>query len=448
MEMKEGTSVEAHLKSMKELTDKLAAIGAPISEEDQVVTLLGSVPHSYSTLVTALEARVDDVSLSYVQQALIHEERKKSVGLGNLPVGGGESGRQQSALVGRQGKGRRLRCYGCGGEGHFRRDCPKRRESSNPHTDKPVTEESHSHSEPDQSTGAFLASGKSHGTTGWLVDSGASSHMTCKRELLQDYKELQTPEKVSLGDGRTVEAIGVGNVHMSMQFKVSDPKKCVMYRVLYVPKLACSLFSVKAAASRGNVVLFSATKCWIRNSRGNLCGMGTLQNKMYQLNCEPVLQEHASVASENANDVDLWHQRLGHPSESVLKEIVTHELVSGVKIPKRVELSFCEGCVEGKMQRKPFKPVGEIRSKRKLQCVHSDVCGPMPTESIGGRKYFVTFIDDYSRCCSVYFMRHKSEVLDKFKEFEAATTTDSGQRMCTDNGGEYERKEEHRYPER
>ena len=44
--MKEDTSVEAHLKQMKEITDRLAAIGAPISEEDQVVTLLGSVPPS------------------------------------------------------------------------------------------------------------------------------------------------------------------------------------------------------------------------------------------------------------------------------------------------------------------------------------------------------------------------------------------------------------------
>lgn len=59
---------------MKEITDRLAAIGAPISEEDQVVTLLGSLPPSYSTLVTALEARADDVKLSYVQQALVHEE--------------------------------------------------------------------------------------------------------------------------------------------------------------------------------------------------------------------------------------------------------------------------------------------------------------------------------------------------------------------------------------
>ena len=60
-EMKEGTSIEAHLKHMKELTDKLAAIRAPTDEEDQVVTLLGSLPQSCSTLVTALEVRVDNI---------------------------------------------------------------------------------------------------------------------------------------------------------------------------------------------------------------------------------------------------------------------------------------------------------------------------------------------------------------------------------------------------
>ena len=66
MEMAEGASMEAHIKTMKELTDRLAAINAPIAEEDQVVTLLGSLPPSYSALVTALEAR-DAVTLSYVQ---------------------------------------------------------------------------------------------------------------------------------------------------------------------------------------------------------------------------------------------------------------------------------------------------------------------------------------------------------------------------------------------
>ena len=73
MGMKDGISMEAHIKNMKELTDRLAVINAPIAEEDQVVTLLGSLPPSYSTLVTAFEAR-DVISLSYVQQSLIREE--------------------------------------------------------------------------------------------------------------------------------------------------------------------------------------------------------------------------------------------------------------------------------------------------------------------------------------------------------------------------------------
>ena len=67
--------MEAHIKIMKELTDRLAAINAPISEEDQVFTLLGSLPPSYSTLATALEAR-DAVTLSYVQQLLIRKEQR------------------------------------------------------------------------------------------------------------------------------------------------------------------------------------------------------------------------------------------------------------------------------------------------------------------------------------------------------------------------------------
>ena len=72
MEMAEGTSMEAHIKTMKELIDRVAAINAPIAE---VVTLLGSLPASYSTLVTALEAR-DAINLSYVQQSLIREEQR------------------------------------------------------------------------------------------------------------------------------------------------------------------------------------------------------------------------------------------------------------------------------------------------------------------------------------------------------------------------------------
>ena len=147
-----------------------------------------------------------------------------------------------------------------------------------------------------------------------------------------------------------------------------------------------------------------------------------------------------SIATEQGRDIDLWHQRLGHLGRQHLQETISKQLVNGMNFSKSSE---SEGCIEGKMHRNPFKPVEEISSTRKLQLIHSDVCGPMSTESIGGKKYFVTFTDDHSCCCSVYFMKYKSEVLEKFKDFETATTS-SGERirkLCTDNGGEYVSKE-------
>ena len=132
--------------------------------------------------------------------------------------------------------------------------------------------------------------------------------------------------------------------------------------------------------------------------------MGSLSGSLYHLNCEPVLPvtEQASAVCEHS--ADLWHQRLGHVNAKYLIDLSQREMVTGMKLPKEAQLSFCEGCVEGKMHRQPFKSVGESHhSSRKLQLVHSDVCGPMD-ESLGGKRYFVSFIDDYSRCCAVYFI--------------------------------------------
>ena len=112
--MKEGTSIEAHLEDMKEITDKLAAIGTSISDEDQVVTLLGSLPSSWTTPMTALEARVDDVQLSPVQQALIHEEQKLQTQLQSSSTSSYGS-QPTSALFGRQRKTKinKVKCFEC-----------------------------------------------------------------------------------------------------------------------------------------------------------------------------------------------------------------------------------------------------------------------------------------------------------------------------------------------
>ena len=311
------------------------------------MTLLGSLPPSYSTPVTAC---IDDIKLNFVQQALIDEEQNKQQNKQSGHLNAASSGQTDSALVGVQKKTKprkTVKCFGCGEVGHFRRDCPRKKnlDSSEPMHKVKTAEENWSNSDSD---GVFVATDSvgSPQMSKWLVDSGASSHIVREKELLTDYLEFKKPEKVGLGDGRMVEAVGVGNVHVNMLFKVSKPKWSVLHHVLYVPKLACNLFSVRASASKGNNVKFGHSKCWIRDGNGELHGMGSLVEKLYQLDCEPVL-EYVSVASKQRNDIDLWHQRLGHLNGQWLKEIVQKELVTGVKILKPAKLSFCEGCIEG-----------------------------------------------------------------------------------------------------
>jgi 5'-3' exoribonuclease 2 len=67
---------------------------------------------------------------------------------------------------------------------------------------------------------------------------------------------------------------------------------------------------------------------------------------------------------------------------------------------------------------------------------------------MGGSRYFVTFIDDFSRCISVYFIKHKTEVFEKFKLFEAMVTNECDKpimKLRTDNGGEYTSTKFHTY---
>ena len=93
-------------------------------------------------------------------------------------------------------------------------------------------------------------------------------------------------------------------------------------------------------------------------------------------------------------------------------------MVSGMDLPQpRVAPSsfVCQGCIEDKQQRLPFLLDGATRATKPLELVHSDVCGPMKTTSIGVAKYFITFIDNFSR--KIWFdpINVKSECFEKFK---------------------------------
>jgi 5'-3' exoribonuclease 2 len=93
----------------------------------------------------------------------------------------------------------------------------------------------------------------------------------------------------------------------------------------------------------------------------------------------------------------------------------------------------------GKQHRVAFKSQAPHKKPKVLDLVHSDVC-KMFVRSMGGAKYFVTFIDDFSRKVWVYVFKTKDQVLSLFKQFPVSVERETEKKIkClrTDNGGEY-----------
>ena len=77
----------------------------------------------------------------------------------------------------------------------------------------------------------------------------------------------------------------------------------------------------------------------------------------------------------------------------------------------------CQGRAYGKQHRMPFLKKLDHECKQPLELIHTDVCGPMPINSVGGSRYFVTFTNDYTHYTYVYVMKNKSEVIDKLRRY-------------------------------
>ena len=96
-------------------------------------------------------------------------------------------------------------------------------------------------------------------------------------------------------------------------------------------------------------------------------------------------------------------------------------------------------CQYGKQTRTPFPQIA-WRAMYKLQLVHTDVGGPQKTPSLNGSKYYIAFIDDYTRFCWIYFLKSKSEVANVFWKYKAWVENQSScrmQKIRSDNGKEY-----------
>ena len=214
-------------------------------------------------------------------------------------------------------------------------------------------------------------------------------------------------------------------------------------KVLYIPKIKKNLISVGQMTEKGAEVYFDKEKCVV-NKNYRCMTIGTaVGDKLYLLNN---VRDHASFVNKGLPTTELWHYRLGHLNTSYIQRLVKDEMVLGMTC-KDNEFNKCEPCILGKMKRASIPKKSDSHSTQPLELIHSDVCGPLEIPSHGGSRYFVTFTDDFSRYSTIYFMKHKSEVLIKFREYMNMMENKTGQKIQrvntirSDNGGEYSSNE-------
>jgi len=110
----------------------------------------------------------------------------------------------------------------------------------------------------------------------------------------------------------------------------------------------------------------------------------------------------------------------------------------------QISSQICEECVIGKQHWEPFQKGKSWRARKALELVHSDLCGPITSMSNGGKRHFISYIDDFSRKTWVYYLHEKSEALTTFKSFKALVEKEARtpiKVLCSDHGGEYNSKE-------
>ena len=275
----------------------------------------------------------------------------------------------------------------------------------------------------------------------WIVDSRATSHMCNERSMFTEYKQLGSEDKVTLGDGSTLEVAGEGTVDMCMLLHDGTRRSCALKKVLYVPKLAYNLVSVPRAGDAGKTVHFDDSSCEFRNEEDEIVAIGTREGCLYYLKCARKSQESASEARSD-NKERLWHRRFGHLNEQSMKKVVKKDLVSQLDCDVSGEIGICEACIGGKQCKNSFKP-SETTTSMPLELVPSDVCGKMGHKSLGGAEYFLTLLDDKTHYIWVYPLKTKDQVFERFKEWQAEVENFTGRKvktLRTDNGGEFTSK--------
>lgn len=436
---------------------ELKSTGAKMEPLDVVVHLLLTLPKEYDTLVTALETMDQEkLSMDFVKTRLMDEYNKRS-GI-SCPIKPSEPGAMNAKVEGNQ----EIVCYRCHKPGHKKSQCwlnnkkGKRKNaknnkgSANKASDANVEsmcaiENGQTKTCSDKSTvhsaqAAQRQRSSDSSQIKFVLDSGATQHMVNEKRYFNNMHAIDQIDISVAKKNQCISANQQGDIAVKTLYD-GDTSTKKMEDVLFVNDLKCNLMSIRSLTKKGYVVKFEGDTADV-SLNGRTKFVANANGKVYETIFHMDADGFAGLSGENKSQKlcqSLWHFRLGHLNTADMKKLVGFS--DGMQINVSATANeVCEPCVFGKQTRSSFPRNKMPRSKRILELVHTDVWGPLKTTAYDGSRFFVTFTDDYSRASMVYFMQHKSEVFEKFKEFIAMAEARHGKRLAklrADNGGEY-----------
>ena len=424
--MDESKSVEENMDGFLKLIGDLASLNITISDEDQAIQLLTGLPSQYEALVHTLKYGTgkdtltvrEVVSSAYAKEielkqkgllgkagktneGLYVESRGRSSKRNDRGNGNSQSGRGRSKSRGqrsqskpRANKDGKTACFICKKEGHWKRECPQRQNKSQDSNDSANTVSERR--QPLVLTVSTLDSKQE-----WVLDFGCSFHITPQRDVLYNYKDVNGG-KVLMANNTQCDVKGIGNI----KIRNTDGVEVILTDVRYMPQMSRNLISYGMLEKAGCTYKGGDFKVEFFKD-GERVISGNYQDGLYYLK-GTVSRGEVNIGKAEPNMIDLWHSRLGHMSVANMNVLVEKGYL---KIKEVEDLKFCESCALGKSHKQSFKKAKHT-TEGILDYVHSDLWGsPSTPESLGGCKYFISFIDDYSKKVWVYFLRTKDEAL-------------------------------------
>jgi len=225
----------------------------------------------------------------------------------------------------------------------------------------------------------------------------------------------------------------------TMQIQKKDEGISCIYEVLYVPTMNNNLLNLGQLLQNGYRMLLedNALKIFDKKNRFILKAH-MLKNRTFKVEIQ-ANQEVNCLSVTEEGESWLWHKRYNHLNFKSLNRLHDQSMVS--RLPKLVSPGReCAGCCISKQPRKSYRNLIHSRTKSALEVVHSDVCGLMEVETLGGNKFFVTFTDDFTRKVWIYLLKRKSQVFEVFRKYKTMVEKQSKlsiQTLRTNGGGEF-----------